>query len=68
MWRHKKRGTTYNILTEGTMQHSNPMVDFTDVVVYQDINSGRVWVRPKSEFYDGRFEKIANRGHTPIVQ
>jgi hypothetical protein len=27
----------------------------TTVVLYRDIDSGKLWIRPKSEFFDGRF-------------
>ena len=32
--------------------------DRSDVVIYDDAK-GQVWVRPVAEFYDGRFEALA---------
>jgi hypothetical protein len=57
-WRHKKRGTEYTFLTIAEMQcSSDPKFDHTEVVVYQG-DDGHLWVRPKDEFFDGRFEAI----------
>ncbi len=55
-WQHKKRGTLYRLLMRGTLQIEGPQ-DMAEVVVYQDVDDGRVWVRPASEFFDGRFEE-----------
>ena len=64
-WRHKKRGTVYRVLhdnapmqeeqTEGRRFDDEPMV------VYQDVASGAVYVRPVVEFYDGRFEQLGSQ-------
>jgi len=64
LYRHKKRGTTYRILHGAVMQHSyaendGPSLDGVAVIVYQDVQEPhKVWVRPGSEFFDGRFEKV----------
>jgi hypothetical protein len=64
--RHKKRGTTYRVLHGAVMQsthwhdhHFKVPADGRTVVVYQSESDGSVWVRPASEFEDGRFENIA---------
>ncbi len=57
-YRHKKRGTTYRVLSSARLQVADPTLDMTSVVVYQDEESGLVWVRPEGEFFDGRFEAI----------
>lgn len=49
--RHAKGGE-YRFLTTGILES-----DRSDVVIYDDAE-GTVWVRAKSEFEDGRFEKI----------
>lgn len=49
--RHYKGGL-YRLLFEGQIE-----ADLSRVVVYQGID-GRVWVRPREEFYDGRFSEI----------
>lgn len=53
VYRHVKRGTLYNFLMfaedEGKRGHT--------LVVYRGVDDGKVWVRPASQFFDGRFEK-----------
>jgi hypothetical protein len=49
--RHRKGGL-YRILAEGVWEP-----DRSPVVVYDDA-AGTVWVRPKDEFEDGRFEVL----------
>lgn len=50
---HKHRkGGLYRVITEGINES-----DRTPVVVYED-QEGIVWVRPRDQFYDGRFETI----------
>ncbi|MEP2639829.1 DUF1653 domain-containing protein [Roseobacter sp.] len=51
IWQHKKTGGLYRIITpdariEATLECA---------VVYESLADGAIWVRPKSEFYDGRF-------------
>jgi hypothetical protein len=53
VYKHLKTGGFYNIVCpsawiEKTME---------EAVVYRNMRDGRIWVRPKSEFLDGRFEK-----------
>lgn len=63
-WRHKKRGTTYIILqTDVSLQCSaspefEQMFDDDVWTVYQNTETGAVYVRPTEEFFDGRFEQI----------
>jgi hypothetical protein len=53
LWRHVKRGSTYTVrcmcIVEAAMVTS---------VCYQSTGDGTSWVRPLSEFMDGRFEKL----------
>lgn len=49
--RHRKGGL-YRVLMHATLES-----DRSDVVIYDDAE-GAVWVRPTSEFYDGRFETL----------
>ena len=57
IWRHKKRGTRYEIIGKGMIQVDGPLDEATGIV-YRDIESGKIFHRlPESEFYDGRFEK-----------
>lgn len=56
-YRHVKRGTEYTVLGEATVQAGRGIHDYDTVVVYRD-ESGELWVRPREEFYDGRFEEV----------
>lgn len=49
--RHKKGGL-YRVMTDAVNE-----ADRVPVVVYDDVD-GQVWVRPASEFWDGRFTAI----------
>lgn len=59
IWRHKKRGTSYTILAEGELHSAEfSVLNGSTLVAYRDVDSGKVWFRPKDEFFDGRFERI----------
>ena len=65
--RHKMRGSEYVLLGIGKMQSENwyefdghparPKVDMREVAVYRG-SDGALWVRPREEFEDGRFEPL----------
>lgn len=55
---HIKRGSTYRVLGRGKVQTDAPLTDYAEVVVYQGEADGLVWVRPTSEFDDGRFAEL----------
>lgn len=65
IWRHKKRGTTYRVLHDNAPmqeeQTEGRRLDDEPMVIYQDVNSGSVYVRPVVEFYDGRFEALSHQ-------
>ncbi len=52
MYKHIKSGGLYEIIAEDATLEA----DFTTVVVYQNVETGAIWVRPVGEFFDGRFE------------
>ncbi len=56
--RHKKRGSIYSVIGYGFVQTDAPLTDYSEVVVYR-ADDGSTWVRPPSEFEDGRFEEIS---------
>ena len=49
--RHLKSGGLYQVIGEGKIE-----ADLSPVVIYQNIHNRMIWVRPRDEFYDGRFE------------
>lgn len=68
--RHKKRGSEYMLLSAGRMQTENWIgdvmvdgdytrrsVDMREVAIYRGAD-GEMWVRPREEFEDGRFEPL----------
>jgi hypothetical protein len=67
-WRHKKRGTVYEIVTEtASLQCScDPATEhrFDDevFVVYRNVKTLAYYVRPYQEFFDGRFEALGDSG------
>ena len=54
---HKKRGSTYTVIGIGYLQTRHDFLDDEEVVIYQE-PSGILWVRPLTEFCDGRFEAV----------
>lgn len=54
LWRHRKGGlyVVHNLARgcgEGT-------IDGQDLVIYSTVGEAKLWVRPLSEFMDGRFQ------------
>jgi hypothetical protein len=69
IYRHKKRGTTYEIVGRAKMQISPDSLpvdegyvaswleDTMTMVVYRSTHDGTLWIRPESEFFE-RFEAV----------
>jgi hypothetical protein len=58
---HIKRGSSYTVVGRGKVQTDTPLADYAEVVVYRG-DDGQVWVRPVSEFEDGRFTVLMQEG------
>lgn len=58
-YRHKKRGSTYAVVGIGELQCGECSYDGEEIVIYRG-DDGRYWVRPRTEFEDGRFEFVSN--------
>jgi hypothetical protein len=64
VWRHRKRGTTYEVLTEGASLQCSAAPEFESAfeddcwTVYRSLQTGTYYVRPTAEFQDGRFELL----------
>ena len=57
--RHVKRGSRYRLDGYGEIQTDTPLTDYAKVAIYS-AEDGCVWVRPVTEFEDGRFEALAS--------
>lgn len=51
--RHKKTNGLYEIVEIGTEEK-----DLSEAVIYKSLQDGKIWIRNKEEFLDGRFEKV----------
>ena len=50
---HIRSGGRYVLLGHGEIEATN-----TPCVIYQSLANGKTWVRPSSEFFDGRFRPV----------
>jgi hypothetical protein len=68
LWRHKKRGTVYEVLTDSASLQCSAAEEFERMfeddswTVYRDVSTRHIWVRPTKEFLDGRFERVPTPG------
>lgn len=58
-YRHKKRGSVYEIMGHGKLQAADNPLDGIDLVFYRSVDTGDLWARPTAEFHDGRFEPVS---------
>lgn len=65
-WRHKKRGTVYEVVTDTASLQCSAAPDFEATfeydnwTVYKSVATGAFYVRPTPEFMDGRFERLSS--------
>ena len=57
IFRHKKTGGEYVVMMFATIEAT-----MTQAVVYKSTATDQAWVRPVSEFEDGRFELVRQQG------
>jgi hypothetical protein len=59
-WRHRVRLTEYEVIDDqAQLQCSEArVVDGVLCVIYRSLETTQVYVRPREEFLDGRFEQI----------
>lgn len=55
--RHKKRGTTYDLVGSAIVQCDRPLEDYDNVVVYRCIETGQLWIRPTGGFRGFEIDK-----------
>lgn len=54
LWKHKKTSTIYTVKDIAILES-----DLSLVLSYKELGASKVhWIRPLSEFLDGRFEKV----------
>lgn len=58
-YRHIKTGGIYVVMCNATRESDGELM-----VVYRNVDTGDRWVRPASEFNDGRFERVNLRNAT----
>jgi hypothetical protein len=55
-YRHKKRGTLYEMIGTAELQASHPQFEHAELAIYRG-EDGKLWARNTGEFHDGRFER-----------
>ncbi|MGI4860491.1 MAG: DUF1653 domain-containing protein [Janthinobacterium lividum] len=50
VFKHQRTGRLYAFVLKAKLEASGE-----EVVVYRSLKSGRTWVRPSAEFFDGRY-------------
>lgn len=58
VFHHKKSGGDYTIVGVANLQSMVAIAEPTQLVVYRAHSDSSLWVRPHSEFFDGRFQEL----------
>lgn len=58
-WEHKERASSYRVVGAVTIQSKIPVPDNTMLILYQADETGFYYGRPRPEFQDGRFKRLA---------
>ncbi len=58
LYRHKKTGGLY-IVMAGLNEDVFIEATATPAIIYKSLQDDKIWVRPISEFLDGRFEEVS---------
>ena len=58
-YRHKKRGTVYEVIGSAELQVAGLAPDEGDHLAVYRGEDGKLWARPYDEFHDGRFEALS---------
>lgn len=61
IWQHVNSGGLYVVVGEGVLREH----DLTECIVYRSLIDGQLWVRPATEFSDGRFRKLSLKDIAP---
>jgi hypothetical protein len=59
-YQHVKTGGFYEVIGPGKLEW-----DLADVIVYRSEHDGSLWIRPKAEFFDGRFVYVEPQSPPP---
>lgn len=61
IYQHIRSRGLYEFIAEGFQER-----DMTPIVVYRSCDNGKVFTRPREEFFDGRFEFVGTKVNAPF--
>lgn len=62
-YRHVKNGGTYEIVSIAEDENNRGEM----LVVYRGEDDGKIWVRPSTQFFDGRFEELTPKPREKVL-